>query len=271
MDSEGNQILQLSPDKVLELKLESGSSSTGIIHATNVSGKIMVIKMKSNAGKHIIANPSLFVLGSNDTRDIEVSIRSANVDTLISIAKNMKRKEEHFKLQFNILEISQLFFDKVKDAPEAELMDLLNKRWNMEEKGSIKQLLLSVRLIYPKFNDDPSNLASVPNQPAESAADTPTSAQYFSLEDEFKKLTIAHTKLKEFADELLKKYQVSQKQLEILHTDTHLSNDESDHLHDSKTVLKDPLPLYTGITMFQLLVGMVIAFVFGIWIAKKYW
>ena len=108
----------------------------------------MVIKMKSNAGKHIIANPSLFVLGSNDTRDIDgesvekdlvvVSIRSANVDTLISIAKNMKRKEEQwgfhfliicsFKLQFNILEISQLFFDKVKDAPEAELMDLLNKR-----------------------------------------------------------------------------------------------------------------------------------------------
>lgn len=31
----------------------------------------MVIKMKSNAGKHIIANPSLFVLGIGDTKDIE--------------------------------------------------------------------------------------------------------------------------------------------------------------------------------------------------------
>ena len=29
-------------------------------------------------------------------------------------------------------------------------------------------------LIHPKFNDDPSNLDSVPDQPAESAADTPT-------------------------------------------------------------------------------------------------
>ena len=36
--------------------------------------------------------------------------------------------EYSFKLQFNVLEISQLFFDKVKDAPETELIDLLNKR-----------------------------------------------------------------------------------------------------------------------------------------------
>ena len=104
--------------------------------------------MKSNAGKHIIANPSLFVMGNSDIKDIEgvtivvvlviVSIRSSNVDALISIAKNMKRKEEQydvwslieysFKLQFNVFEISQLFFDKVKDAPETELIDLLNKR-----------------------------------------------------------------------------------------------------------------------------------------------
>lgn len=91
------------------------------------------------------------------------------------------------------------------------------------------------------------------------------------MEDEFKKLTLAHTKLKEFADELLKKYQVSQKQLEILHTDTHVSNEEDDNLQNKETALKDPMPLYTGITMYQLLVGMIIAFVLGIWITKKYW
>ena len=33
-----------------------------------------------------------------------------------------------FKLQFNVLELTRLFYDKVKDAQSNELTDLLNKR-----------------------------------------------------------------------------------------------------------------------------------------------
>ena len=33
-----------------------------------------------------------------------------------------------FKLQFNVLELTRLFYDKVKDAQSSELTDLLNKR-----------------------------------------------------------------------------------------------------------------------------------------------
>lgn len=60
------------------------------------------------------------------------------MNSLVAIARDMRRKEEQydvrrllnwrFKLQFNVLELTRLFYDKVKDAQSNELTDLLNKR-----------------------------------------------------------------------------------------------------------------------------------------------
>ena len=60
------------------------------------------------------------------------------MNSLVAIARDMRRKEEQydvlrvlnlrFKLQFNVLELTRLFYDKVKDAQSIELTDLLNKR-----------------------------------------------------------------------------------------------------------------------------------------------
>ena len=60
------------------------------------------------------------------------------MNSLVAIARDMRRKEEQydvlrvlnlrFKLQLNVMELTRLFYDKVKDAQSSELTDLLNKR-----------------------------------------------------------------------------------------------------------------------------------------------
>ncbi|KAK8793169.1 hypothetical protein WA588_005108, partial [Blastocystis sp. NMH] len=219
----------------------------GVVTVTNTSGKIIAIKMKSNAGKHIIAKPSIFIMGVDETHDVEISIRSPNVNSLVAIARDMRRKEEQFKLQFNVLELTRLFYDKVKDAQSSELTDLLNKRWNMAEKGSVKQSILAVHLVYPDVANAPSPTVEK-KESTEPASSTPSGLQYFSLEDEYKKLMIANTKLKEFTEELRKKYKNVQKQLELLQMNTHLREEERNEKEGEKVQ-----PIYTGISMYQLL------------------
>lgn len=74
-----------------------------------------------------------------------------------------------FKLQFNTLEISAIFYDKLRTVSERDFLDIVNKRveasssfhmqWNMSEKGKIKQSILPVYLVYIhcSFQGDPSS------------------------------------------------------------------------------------------------------------------
>ena len=91
------------------------------------------------------------------------------------------------------------------------------------------------------------------------ALNSPQGLQYFSLEDEYKKLMIANTKLKEFTEELRKKYKNVQKQLEILQMNAHPREEERGGKEDGKVQ-----PIYTGISMYQLLLFVVIAFAIGV-------
>lgn len=106
-------------------------------------------------------------------------------------------------------------------------------------------------------------------EPTEPASSTPSvgmgkesslqGLQYFSLEDEYKKLMIANTKLKEFTEELRKKYKNVQKQLEMLQMDTRPRGEESNEKGD-----KQLQPIYTGISMYQVLLFVVVAFAIGV-------
>ena len=69
---------------------------------------------------------------------------------------------------------------------------------------------------------------------------------------------IANTKLKEFTEELRKKYKNVQNQLELLQMNTHLREEERNEKEGEKVQ-----PIYTGISMYQLLLFVVIAFAIG--------
>ena len=71
MSSNESSVIQTNPETFLELKLVEGLPSMGVVTVTNTSGKIIAIKMKSNAGKHIIAKPSIFIMGVDETHDVE--------------------------------------------------------------------------------------------------------------------------------------------------------------------------------------------------------
>ena len=58
---------------------------------------------------------------------------------------------------------------------------------------------------------------------------------------------IANTKLKEFTEELRKKYKNVQKQLELLQMNTHLREEERNEKEGEKVQ-----SIYTGISMYQL-------------------
>ena len=69
---------------------------------------------------------------------------------------------------------------------------------------------------------------------------------------------IANTKLKEFTEELRKKYKNVQKQLELLQMNTHPREEERNEKEGEKVQ-----PIYTGISMYQLLLFVVSAFAIG--------
>ena len=66
----------------------------------------MAVKLKSNAGKHLIVKPSLFLLCGNEEKELDsmfweiesklVQIKSPNVDALISVSRKMKNREEKY-------------------------------------------------------------------------------------------------------------------------------------------------------------------------------
>ena len=70
---------------------------------------------------------------------------------------------------------------------------------------------------------------------------------------------IANTKLKEFTEELRKKYKNVQKQLELLQMNTHLREEERNEKEGEKVQ-----SIYTGISMYQLLLFVVFAFAIGL-------
>ena len=108
-----------------------------------------------------------------------VTIKPANVDALIIERSTMNKDNKgfvwrvpvmrRFKLQFNTLEISAIFYDKLRTVSERDFLDIVNKRveasssfhmqWNMSEKGKIKQSILPVYLVYIhcSFQGDPSS------------------------------------------------------------------------------------------------------------------
>ena len=80
-------------------------------------------------------------------------------------------------------------------------------------------------------------------------------------------MTIAQAKTKEAYDNLQKRYSALKEQLEILKRDTQVP-------HSPSTVLpkeeKEVVTLYTGISLFQLIVSMIIAFFVGIRFSQKF-
>ena len=88
-----------------------------------------------------------------------------------------------------------------------------------------------------------------------------------TLEEKLKKMTIAQAKTKEAYDNLQKRYSALKEQLEILKRDTQVP-------HPPSTVLpkeeKEVVTLYTGISLFQLIVSMIIAFFVGILFSHKF-
>lgn len=73
-------------------------------------------------------------------------------------------------------------------------------------------------------------------------------------------MTVTQAQTKEAYDDLQKKYDVVKEQLEIMKRDTHIPQ-------SPKTILADKddgvTTLYTGISLFQLFVSMLISFVLG--------
>ena len=88
-----------------------------------------------------------------------------------------------------------------------------------------------------------------------------------TLEEKLKKMTIAQAKTKEAYDNLQKRYSALKEQLEILKRDTQVP-------HSPSTVLpkeeKEVVTLYTGISLFQLIVSMIIVFFVGILFSHKF-
>lgn len=151
----------------------------------------------------------------------------------------------------------------------------------MAEKGSVKQSLLAVHLVYilmwihghsftrtsrsrkhssPISGEKGTHRACFIHAISRNAeGDSLQGLQYFSLEDEYKKLMIANTKLKEFTEELRKKYKNVQKQLEMLQMDTHTRSEERSEKADGQLQ-----PIYTGISLYQVLFFVAVAFIIGV-------
>lgn len=107
-----------------------------------------VVKIKSNAGKHIGVSPSVFYMSPGEVRELSgfrfleewvlVTVKPANVDALIIEKATMNKENKgcvwygssihRFKLQFNTLEISAIFYDKIRTVSERDFLDIINKR-----------------------------------------------------------------------------------------------------------------------------------------------
>lgn len=73
-------------------------------------------------------------------------------------------------------------------------------------------------------------------------------------------MTVTQAQTKEAYDDLQKKYDVVKEQLEIMKRDTHIPQSPKTLLADKDD---DVTTLYTGISLFQLFVSMLISFVLG--------
>ncbi|KAK8820150.1 hypothetical protein WA577_006217, partial [Blastocystis sp. JDR] len=259
--------LELSSRDYLELKLSSGLASSEKIQVTNTSSEYQVVKIKSNAGKHIGVSPSVFYIAPGEVRELSVTIKPANVDALIIERSTMNKDAKGFKLQFNTLEISAIFYDKLRTVSERDFLDIVNKRWNMSEKGKIKQSILPVYLVYSAASPTamPSSSTLTPIDESEDG-NSFSKAAYYAMQDQLKKLTLSNNKGKELLENLEKKYAAVKKQLEVFKSDI-ASAEENKEARVAK-VRGEIQSLYSGITLFQLLFCIVVAFVAGLLFMK---
>lgn len=113
-----------------------------------VNSSKQVVKIKSNAGKHIGVSPSVFYISPGERRELSgfrfleesflVTVKPANVDALIIEKATMNKENKgcvwlgsmmhRFKLQFNTLEISEIFYDKIRTVSDRDFLDIINKR-----------------------------------------------------------------------------------------------------------------------------------------------
>lgn len=75
-------------------------------------------------------------------------------------------------------------------------------------------------------------------------------------------MTIAQAKTKEMYDTLQKKYSALKEQMEIMKQDTHIPQAPETMLSPKEE--QEVVTLYTGISLFHLVVSMVVSFFLGI-------
>ena len=114
--------LAITPADTIELNLANGESAEASVSVVNSNDQKVLIKLRSNAGKLLRIKHSMFALDSKQKITLDIRIPSKFVDELIQ-KYTESGSLECYKLQFNVISISDLAFDKISKLPEEQQME----------------------------------------------------------------------------------------------------------------------------------------------------
>ena len=256
--------LAITPADTIELNLANGESAEASVSVVNSNDQKVLIKLRSNAGKLLRIKHSMFALDSKQKITLDIRIPSKFVDELIQ-KYTESGSLECYKLQFNVISISDLAFDKISKLPEEQQMEEMTNVWNVMSKSDIQQTFRTISFIHKS-----AHVGTVEERKSEESIDTLVSSDVYTT-PEFRKLRKQYEALcvvfkrcegiiknqEKEKDELKKKLEESEKEV------ASLKDDINSHTCQVPVVSSMKPKLISAITVILVILAFVLGFVGG--------